>query len=262
MAAAYRFLRGLEHRLQMLDDEQTHSLPSKPEKFEQVAHFCSYADGRALAAASAAVESCSCIAASRDVPPCRGGRGSIVFTATRRRQDQTLPRWARQPIVAIRRARLAFRPYRPCAPPAPGRLTDSSPRLERCAEAQPDLALETSTVPRRIVRLAAFAMLRNNPGLLEMLADIMGTAPRLARLVSRRPRLLDAILDPGFLGKLPAPEELTRIVRARLDQSRSYEEALDTARMVGQEQSLLIGVGVLSGSVGADAAAAPMPRSR
>ena len=46
-----------------------------------------------------------------------------------------------------------------------------------------------------------------------MLADIMGTAPRLARLVSRRPRLLDAILDPGFLGKLPAPEELTRIVR-------------------------------------------------
>ena len=94
-------------------------------------------------------------------------------------------------------------------------------------------------------------MLRNNPGLLEMLADIMGTAPRLARLVSRRPRLLDAILDPGFLGELPAPEELTRIVRARLDQCRSYEDCLDTARdWSGQEQSLLIGVGVLSGSVG------------
>ena len=144
------------------------------------------------------------------------------------------------------------------------RLTEFQPKLlEALARtAQPDLAL--ATFDRFLAELPAglqlFAMLRNNPGLLEMLADIMGTAPRLARLVSRRPRLLDAVLDPGFHGELPAPEELTRIVRARLDECRSYEECLDTARMVGQEQSLLIGVGVLSGSVGAEPAGAPMPR--
>src|SRR5262249_28621870 len=51
MAEAYTFLRVIEHRLQMLDDEQTHSLPSRPEKFEQVAHFAGYENGEALAKA-------------------------------------------------------------------------------------------------------------------------------------------------------------------------------------------------------------------
>jgi hypothetical protein len=48
-----------------------------------------------------------------------------------------------------------------------------------------------------------FALLRSNPQLLVLLADIMGTAPRLARIVSRRARLMDAVLDPGFLGISP-----------------------------------------------------------
>ncbi len=268
MGEAYRFLRSLEHRLQMLDDEQTHSLPSKPEKFEQVAHFCGYTDGRALAAAvRQRLETVQLHYAAlfEDVPALSraGAPGSLVFTGdsddpatvqTLREMGFANPseaisivrgwHFGRYPAMRTARAR--------------ERLTEFQPKLlEALAQtAQPDLAL--ATFDRFLAELPAglqlFAMLRNNPGLLEMLADIMGTAPRLARLVSRRPRLLDAILDPGFLGKLPAPEELTRIVRERLDACRSYEEALDTARMVGQEQAFLIGVGVLSGSIGAEAA--------
>ncbi len=49
MAEAYRFLRRIEHRLQMLDDEQTHSLPSRPDKFEQIARFSGYESGKAFA---------------------------------------------------------------------------------------------------------------------------------------------------------------------------------------------------------------------
>ena len=96
-------------------------------------------------------------------------------------------------------------------------LTDFQPQLLEALSgtAQPDLAL--ATFDRFLAELPAgvqlFALLRNNPALLELLADIMGSAPRLARLVGRRPRLLDAMLDPGFLGELPSPDELSRIVR-------------------------------------------------
>ena len=48
-----------------------------------------------------------------------------------------------------------------------------------------------------------FSLLRANPSLLRLVADIMGTAPRLARILSRRRRVLDAVLDPGFFGSLP-----------------------------------------------------------
>ncbi len=266
MAEAYRFLRGLEHRLQMLDDEQTHSLPSKPDKFEQVARFCGYADGAALSAAvRRRLETVQLHYAAlfEDVPELSrsGAPGSLVFTGDS--DDPATVQTLREmgfanPATAISTVRgwhfgryPAMRNAR-----ARERLTEFQPKLlETLARtAQPDLAL--ATFDRFLAELPSglqlFAMLRNNPGLLDMLADIMGTAPRLARLVSRRPRLLDAVLDPGFLGELPAPDELTRIVRARLDRCRSYEECLDVARTVGQEQSLLIGVGVLSGSVGAE----------
>ena len=268
MAETYRFLRGLEHRLQMLDDEQTHSLPSKPEKFEQIAHFCGYADGLALSGAvrqRLEIVQLHYAALFEGVPALSrsGAPGSLVFTGdsddpatvqTLREMGFANPSAA---IGAVRGWHFGRYPAMRAAR-ARERLTEFQPKLlEALARtAQPDLALATFDrfLAELPVGLQLFAMLRNNPGLLDMLAGIMGTAPRLARLVGRRPRLLDAILDPGFHGELPAPEELRRIIRERLDGCRSHEDCLDTARMVGQEQSLLTGIGVLTGSVGAEEA--------
>jgi len=59
--------------------------------------------------------------------------------------------------------------------------------------ADPDLAL--ATFDRVIAELPAgvqlFSLLAANPSLLRLVADIVGTAPRLARIIARRPRLLD-----------------------------------------------------------------------
>src|SRR5207237_2812 len=46
LAEAYRFLRSLEHRLQMVEDEQTHSLPKTVEGLDNVARFMGFADTR------------------------------------------------------------------------------------------------------------------------------------------------------------------------------------------------------------------------
>lgn len=45
---AYTFLRDLEHRLQYLEDAQTHTLPVNPEDLLLVAHMMGYADSAAL----------------------------------------------------------------------------------------------------------------------------------------------------------------------------------------------------------------------
>ena len=48
LAGAYRLLRTIEHRLQMVDDRQTHSLPADPEALDNVARLHGLADGEAL----------------------------------------------------------------------------------------------------------------------------------------------------------------------------------------------------------------------
>jgi glutamate-ammonia-ligase adenylyltransferase len=269
MAEAYRFLRSIEHRLQMLDDEQTHSLPSRPEKFEQVARFSGYENGAAFAKAvrrrletvqthyAALFEHVPAL--SRSAAP-----GSLVFTGDSDDPETvktlaemgfsspssvigTVKSWHHGRYPAMRTAR------------ARENLTEFQPHLLEALShtAQPDLAL--ATFDRFLAELPAglqlFAMLRNNPALLELIADIMGTAPRLAHLVSRRPRLIDAVLDPGFLGELPTPEVLGQLVRAQIEPTRSYEDCLDRARQIGQEQAFLIGVRTLSGVIGAEEAA-------
>ena len=70
--------------------------------------------------------------------------------------------------------------------------------------ANPDLALIgfdrfLSELPSGV---QLFSLLKQKPGLIELIAAIMGTAPRLARILSKRRRVLDAVLDPGFFGNL------------------------------------------------------------
>ena len=96
-----------------------------------------------------------------------------------------------------------------------------------------------------------FSLLKQNPGLLELIAAIMGSAPRLARVLSKRRRVIDAVLDPGFFGSLPDREQLSAIIAAELKAAGDYQEVLDRARIINNEQLFLIGVRVLTGTIGA-----------
>ena len=98
-------------------------------------------------------------------------------------------------------------------------LTEVQPVLiEALAEtADPDLAFIgfdrfLSELPSGV---QLFSLLKQNPGLLELIAAIMGTAPRLAAHPEQRRRVLDAVLDPGFFGSLPDRAEPRRPDRRR-----------------------------------------------
>ena len=151
-----------------------------------------------------------------------------------------------------RRPRLAVRPL--CRDPqrrARERLAEFLPSLLDAFghTAEPDLALGhlrqgDGEMPAGV---QLFSLLAANPSLLRLVADIMGTAPRLARIIGRRPRLLDAVLDPGFFGAVPTPAQAEGTGGRALAEAVDYQDALDRARIVGREQGFLIGVRVISG---------------
>ena len=97
-----------------------------------------------------------------------------------------------------------------------------------------------------------FSLLKANPRLLDLLATILGSAPRLAEQLSRRPKVLDAVLDPGFFD-LAAHGSRDGAADRRGDARRAcaLDEVADRARIVGKEQAFRIGVRVLSETAGA-----------
>jgi glutamate-ammonia-ligase adenylyltransferase len=104
--------------------------------------------------------------------------------------------------------------------------------------------------------------LKANPNLLRLIANIMGSTPRLARILSRRRRLLDAVLDPQALQSDADHGAIDSVLEREFDAARRaasgdpMQDILDTARIVGSEQSFLVGVRLLSGTITAEEAGA------
>jgi glutamate-ammonia-ligase adenylyltransferase len=263
LTEAYLFLRRIENRLQMVGDQQTHVIPAEPEELARVARLSGFADagdlGDALIAAFKRVEA-HYGALFEKLPPAPISAPNIVIGAVEadpatRASLERLGFTNPQAAIAAVRAWQSGRYAATRSDRARERLIEFLPFLLEAFRhtAEPDLAL--ATFDKVIAELPAgvqlFSLLAANPSLLRLIADIMGTAPRLARIIGRRPRLLDAVLDPGFFGTVPTPAKLRELVGSSIAQASDYQEALDRARIVGREQGFLIGVRVISGTLSA-----------
>ncbi len=96
-----------------------------------------------------------------------------------------------------------------------------------------------------------FSLLKSNPDLLDRIGTILGTAPRLAQELSHRPKVLDAVLDPGFFGALPKATEIAGMLAAAISPETELDEAIDRVRVVAKEQAFRIGVRILSETLSA-----------
>jgi glutamate-ammonia-ligase adenylyltransferase len=263
---AYRFLRTVEHRLQMIGDEQTQTLPDDPDKLAALARLCGFADAPAFAARlTAELERVQghYVRLFEDSPQLTRRGANMVF-AGEADDPATVEALAamgyERPQAVIAGVRGWHHGRYPAVRSARARelLTEVQPILiEALARtADPDLAFVgfdrfLSELPSSV---QLFSLLKQNPGLLELIAAIMGTAPRLARILGKRRRVLDAVLAPGFFGTLPNEGDLAAIVAAELAGAGDFQEALDRARLVGNEQAFLVGVRVLTGTISASQA--------
>ncbi|HZT51104.1 MAG TPA: bifunctional [glutamine synthetase] adenylyltransferase/[glutamine synthetase]-adenylyl-L-tyrosine phosphorylase, partial [Stellaceae bacterium] len=265
LTEAYRFLRRVEHRLQMVDDAQTHTIPADAQGLRRIALFLGFASADAFAAALR--EQLELVerhyAHLFEEAPTLAAAGNLVFTGTDDDPDTlaTIRRlgFADPPAVAAMVRGWHHGRYRATrSQRARELLTELVPTLlkEFGASVSPDAAL--IRYDRFLARLPAgvqlFSLFYSNPPLIALLAEIMGAAPRLAEEITRRPGLLDGVLSAGFLDPLPPRGALEGELTRALDGTRHYEEMLGAARRWVGERKFQVGVQILRRRLDGEAA--------
>ena len=265
LTAAYEFLRRVEHRLQMVADEQTHTLPAEREALGQFARFLGFADREDFAAALLkhlrAVEK-HYVRLFESAPAVLAEQQNLSFAEGDERE--TLDRLAemgfrhpRELAAAVRRWHAAgYRALR--GEQARKNLTELIPVIiDQFAHGEnPDAAF--AAFDRFLAGLRAggrfLSLLRQNPELIRFIALILSVAPRLADILAQHPHVIDPLIDPSFFGGVPETKQLEAELNRALNETRGYEDALDAARLFGQEHMFLIGARILSGSLSAEQA--------
>jgi glutamate-ammonia-ligase adenylyltransferase len=259
---AYEFLRRVEHRLQMIADEQTHSLPDDVDAVERFARFFGYVSRESFV---------------RDLLlhlDCVQGHYGRLFEGDAT-DDVHLPAVDYKAGASDQRllehlGKLGFHKPAMVAQTVQHWMLDDGYRALR-VESTRQAFLDF--VPLLIVGLAdaeepdsaviAFdrflqalqrggrliSLLSQNRDLVALVALVLGAAPRLADMLARQPQLVDGLIDPRFFGAMPDRRELSLRLAVTLEDANSYEEFLDRLRLFGQESLFLIGTRILSGTV-------------
>ncbi|MEX3015176.1 glutamine-synthetase adenylyltransferase [Gymnodinialimonas hymeniacidonis] len=241
LADHYSALREVEHRLQMIDDAQTHSLPKSDEGFDRLARLSGEGDTvryrEALEARLNAVDQIT---------------GDLYETKTRAKVAPELSedakaivaRWPGYPALRSERGQGIFERLKPD-------LLARFASSDRPEEALTNFDGFLRGLPAGV---QLFSLFEANPSLVDLIADICATSPGLATYLSRHSRVLDAVLDGQFFADWPGAQGLTQDLQAALT-PLDYEAQLDTARRWQKEWHFRVGVHMLRGLIGADVAA-------
>ncbi|MBE9554607.1 MAG: bifunctional [glutamine synthetase] adenylyltransferase/[glutamine synthetase]-adenylyl-L-tyrosine phosphorylase, partial [Proteobacteria bacterium] len=265
MTEAYGFLRRLEHRLQMVNDEQTHDIPRTDEGVADIGTFMGYGTDAAfrddLLHHLGRVEH-HYAHLFEEAPELSAG-GALVFTGGENHPDtvKTLKEMGFADggsISNIVRSWHHGRYRATRSERARQILTEMMPRLLQAfaGAATPDKAFARfdEFVAGLPAGVQIFSMFHANPPVLDMVAEIMGGAPRIADWLSRNPSLLDAVLTGDFMEPLGPQSELEMELEVILEEANDYEDVLELTRRWTNDQKFRVGVQILRGVVGGAAA--------
>lgn len=234
----YPRLRDLEHRVQMLEDAQTHRLPAAPEIRRRVAALSGYnnlaefdelvqAD---LEAVHQIVE--GAIARNPVTKP-----GNIARPPKQDPISSALSRWASLPVARSERAAQTYARVAPLL----GKAISG--------HARPKAAL--AGFDRFISGLGSgvqlLSALETDAHAREILVDLLASSPRHARLLAQRPAILDPLFEPGFLRPERAFDDFSVQLGAALAAAQDLEQILDAVRRVHREAAFRLDVQTLHG---------------
>ncbi|WP_165221032.1 bifunctional [glutamine synthetase] adenylyltransferase/[glutamine synthetase]-adenylyl-L-tyrosine phosphorylase [Affinirhizobium pseudoryzae] len=261
LTEAYWFLRDVEHRIQMVRDEQLHRLPETETELKRIAYMLGFADTAAFAAklegVLRTVERRYAKLFEQEAKLSTGD-GNLVFTGQNDDPEtlKTLSKLGFERPADMSRVIRTWHNGR-------YRATQSVEARERLTELMPDLLTafgRSKRADEALLRfdgflkalpagIQLFSLLGNNPGLLSLLVTIMSAAPRLADIIAARPHVFDGMLDPGLMAEIPTRDYLAERLMTFVGGARHYEEILDRLRIFTAEQRFLIGIRLLTGAI-------------
>ncbi len=260
---AYRFLRRIEHRLQMIADQQTHRLPRSVLDLERFARFCGFAAAtrlsdvllrhlRAVAHHDALLFESALGLETFRARLLPGGAMDMSDTT-----DALAALGYASPDVVARTIREWYsgRSFGGRSARFLENLRELLPKLliTFADTSDPDAAV--AAFDKALQRMPAagelFAILSANAALRALFGDILGGAPRLAAEVIVRPHLLDEVIVPSGDIRLDDPQ-VEQHAEARVADLRPIENFLDAIRDFHHEEHFRIGVAVLSGAINPD----------
>lgn len=243
LADAYRLLRTVEHRVQMVDDAQTHLIPAQPEAIDNVAQLHGLKNGTELI----------------EVLRPHVERVGTLFDGLAPDQRQQL---SNDPDIAAKElAELGFTDPAQAArhiadwrsgkarslrsPAAQQAFEAMLPGLLKAiaAGADPDHALNrlSDIVERLSSGVNLFRLLEARPPLAELLAKVLAYAPALADQLARRPELFEGLFDASSFAMPPEAEEFAGGLSEAM-RGHPYDIALDRVRRLVNERRFALGV--------------------
>jgi glutamate-ammonia-ligase adenylyltransferase len=243
LAKAYRLLRTVEHRVQMVEDAQTHVLPATDAALDNLARLHGVEDGRILLAElrphvervgrifdSLAPDERSVLSNDPDILKAELTRLGFKDAETAARH---VSNWRSGKARSLRSpaARQAFEAMLPALLPA------------IAAGAHPDHALNrlSDIVERLSSGVNFFRLLEARPQLAELLATILAHAPVLADQLGRRPELFEGLFDASSFSMPPSAAEFAALLSDAM-REQPYDVALDRARRLVNERRFALGV--------------------
>ena len=243
LAGAYRLLRTIEHRVQMVEDAQTHLLPAAPEALDNVAHLHGLPAGpELLALVTPHVEQAGRIFDSlapgdrthfsndRDVLLRELGELGFgdVEAAARHVAD-----WRSGKARSLRSpaAQQAFEAMLPGLMQAIATGADPGHSLNRLSD----------IVERLSSGVNFFRLLEARPALARLFAKVLAHAPALSDQLARRPELFEGLFDASSFAMPPPPEQFALGLEQAMA-GQPYDVALDRARRLVNERRFALGV--------------------
>lgn len=234
LSELYGLHREVEHRLQMVNDAQTHEMPATAEGIARIAAFCGqdevsfrrdYLDR--LARTNRLTEGFFAPGEVEEGPDLTEHAKAIVQG------------WSAYPCLRSDRAQALFRRLRPAL----------LKRLDRAANPDEALMALDGFLKGLPAGVQVFALFEANPALVDLIIDIAGTSPDLARHLSRNSGVLDAVIGGSFWAPWPGIAALRDALSLRLAEVPDYEGRLDSARRWAKEWHFRIGVHHLRGLI-------------
>lgn len=263
LTTSYRFLRRLEHRLQMINDEQTQTLPTKEDELRTLALFSGYADTSSfIDKVEMHIQRVHATYADlfRDAPSkdTEGDEGNLVFTGSDADPDtlKTISSMGfakPETVDAVIRGWHHGRYRATHSTRAREILTSLMPQLLRAIASTRDPMSAFLRFDEFLRGLPAgvqlFSMFRAQPAILTLVAEIMGKAPRLARHLAGRSSVLDSVLAPDFFDPPLTATELEEELDLQLSRVSYLEDVLNVCRRWVNDRRFQIGVQSLQGLI-------------